>query len=727
MKAIEFKAQLVKEVYYKKESSYGIATVSTKDIIPHAKDGVVTIVGYYGKLIPGFTYIISAKEKNHKTFGWQYEVKNIMSPDMLTPDNARLYLCSIMSPVIVDGLLKEYPDIVNQILNDSSFEPDYSLLPGIRALKFAQIRRAVIDTYMMSDILAFLQPLGMSLTMIKRIMRYETNGAVLKQRIEDNPYYLTKIPRLGFKKVDEFALQFNPNLLVSKQRLMAGIEHAIEILGEQDGNSCILISKMKKAVVEVVPECKPLLADYLAEERENTLNNNLDKLYVKDDICGLASYYRMERDIYLKLYNIHKAKNIFEIKDFDDRIAKANEALGFELSEQQVDIIKSIAENNVTLISGKAGTGKTSTIKGILSVYGNYHFEMCTLSARAARRIVELTGFNGAKTIHRLLEYNGTGGFTYGEWNHLSIDILIIDEASMINIMLFDSLLKALPENCKVIIVGDIMQLPPIGVGAVFSDLLNLSKCFNTLKLTTIYRQAEDSGIIKDANSIREGRLPFSDLEPRMNSGINKDMWYIFNNDAKVVNNLLINQFFEYINAGLNVKDVLIIVPRKKDVVNSSQEINKKIQARLISDDANSIQFFDKVFRVGDRVINTVNNYGLNVMNGEIGTVVMAENESIVVDFDDKIVAFSKDDLDSIELGYAITVHKIQGSSAKLVIIGLDNSHHNLLSSNLIYTAITRAERGCIVVAQPSAFRRGVKNIKENMRNTFLKLMLKSA
>jgi exodeoxyribonuclease V alpha subunit len=512
--------------------------------------------------------------------------------------------------------------------------------------------------------------------------------------------------------------------------MMAAIQYEMEVLGEEDGHTCVEKKVLRSALKMLVPEVINLFDEFIEEERINTILEKPNVLYVDENRCGLYRTYLMEKFIYEKLETIRTNNNIYDTEDFDGMVQKANDYLGFVLDEQQQKIIKSIATNNVTAITGKAGTGKTSLVKGILSVYENQNksFAICTLAAKAARRVVEVTGFRDAKTIHRTLEFNPVEGFVKNEDNILFVDILIIDEASMVNVFLFYSILKALPNKCKVIIVGDNMQLPPIGSGAPFTDILNNSTQFNILKLAKIYRQAEDSGIVTDANKIRDGIMPFDKIEPFMIRGVKRDMLYLFKNKREDIQKAILDIFMEYIKKGVNVADVNVELPRKDDCLNSTKQINTKLQALLIPQGSPFLQVTsNKLFYLGDRVLNTSNNYSKDVMNGEIGTVTNVMSNSIVIDFDGNEIEFSKEECDALELGYALTVHKMQGSSNKYIIIGLDNTHRikTLLSSNSIYTAATRAEIKCVIIAEPSAFRYGVHNTSENERQTFLPDFLK--
>lgn len=724
-KEVNFKARLYKELFYNTKNAYCIALVWVDADVEHVNNGMVTIVGTFNQLEEGIEYDIKGELQKDIKFGWQYKVVGIYSDVLLNADTMRNYMYAIIPVDKADILLNNYPDLVENIIKNSNFEPDYNILPGIGAKTFEKIKDKILNTYLISELLALLSPIGVSFTMIKRIAEGETDVSLLKKKILDNPYILTKINMLSFTKVDKFALELHPDFKFSSFRMTSALEYVLEEMGEDEGDSWVALNDLKVQLKRLVPEVINLFDDFIKQEKQNVIDGKPNILYIDEYRCGLYKTYNMEKYVYDKLIEIKEFENKIVLNDFEDRIKSANEYLGFELSEQQCEIIKSISENNVTVISGKAGVGKSSLIKGILSVYKDLNFNICTLSAKAARRVVEVTGFKDAKTIHRLLEYNPTTGFIRDEKNLLECDFLIIDEASMVNTFLFYSVLKATPKKCKVIIVGDNMQLPAIGSGAIFTDILTTGSEFNTLNLTKVYRQAELSGIVTDANKIRDGKLPFKDTESQIISGSNKDMIYLFRNNREVIRDSIINVFMEYIKKGVSISDVIILLPRKDNCINSTRDINSKIQELIIPKMTPFIQIGNRVFKLGDRVLNTVNNYKKDIMNGEIGTITEIKGDSVVINFDGNIIELLKEEMDGLELGYALTVHKMQGSSSKYVIIGIDNTHRILLSSNLIYTAITRAEKKCIVLAEPNAFKFGVKNTKENKRHTFLQDFLK--
>ncbi len=1065
----EFNATIERELYYNNESCYGIFTFTTSDNIPHTESVVGlnmlnlrsgTVVGNCQRLDTGQEYKIIAEVTENKNYGWQYQLVNIFKDLPKTKDDSINYLKSILTDNQAETLINAYPDIVSQVVEDTSFEPDYRLTPGIKGKTFEKIKNKILNTYVIADILALLSPLGVTFGLVSKIAQNERNASLLKQKLVDNPYQLIgSVPRLTFLKVDKFALELNPDLTKSSVRISSAIEYVLKEYGNDEGHTLLPLRILDEKIKKLIPQATAEYQKIIEEEREKTSLNDIDFLYIKNDKCGLGAYYKMEKYIYEKLEHIANNENEFKIDNIDKLIAQTNEDLGFKLSDEQEDVVKKVANNNVVIVSGKAGcvdydteffngkewkkigewtqedkvlqynndgttslvipnqyikskaeylthfktkygidqclsddhnviyvtqkvpnvlkeisfkdlknkhidgngfygkflttfkysgegisltneeirlmcmiicdgtyhsntkirvnlkkarkkeraymllndskilydvnqwnphdleyksfvfkqpmskenfkkifysmssdqmkifcdeilhwdgsicngrksfssrdkeiidmvqfafssqgervsirqyqrnsirivndkeyydnkidysisitnqnkvalntdkrsdhiktqfekyktidgyqycfnvnshmlvlrrngnifitgnSGKTSVIKGILNVYGHYRIAMCALSAKAAQRIKEVTEFP-AQTIHRLLKFNGLT-FQVNNNTPLTEHIIIIDESSMINTSLFYALLRALPNKCKVIIVGDHLQLPPIGSGNVFSDLLNKKNDkFINVQLTNIYRQALESGIVVDANNIRDGVMPFGGVHSQVISGDKKDMRYIFKENPQDIQNLLVAVYLGYIERGLSVDDISIVVPRKDTVVNSCKHINKIILNSLIpSTSSNTLKIGDSEFRVGCRVINTINMYAIediyeeevDAFNGETGKVVSINStpsDKIVrVDFGDKIIDFKNKDIFNLELGYCLTVHKKQGDQNKVIIVGVDKTHTIMLSSNLLYTAITRAEKQCCLIGQLDAFTYGVRKKLEYKRITFL-------
>ena len=570
-----------------------------------------------------------------------------------------------------------------------------------------------------------LKPLGVTYTMIKKLLSDEPNPVLLKREIEKNPWVLTRVDNLGFKRVDDLALKLKPELIDSTQRLVSFIQYYFKDLGESKGHTWCSEKILRTAISNNVYECSDKV-DWLFE------NNNF--LHIVNGRIGLKYYYDIEQQIYQLILDKSKVDTTINISDtaIELAIKHAEEEQGFNYVVEQLDTIHKSLHRTVSLITGKAGTGKTSIMRAIVKAYteNNYMITASALSAMAAQRITEATEFP-AMTIHRTLGCQGLNKFTYDMDNHLMTDVAFLDEGSMVNASLFLHWLEAIGDNTRIIISGDHKQLPPIGFGNVFSDLVEMFDDSIVSKLIKPMRQAEKSGILVDANKIRENINPISEkLQPRIIHGELQDMYYMFRSNRQSLFNIAIKTFLKSVETD-GIDNVVIAVPRRKDCLNSTNEINKVIQNELLGDVQQSIEGFETNFKLGAKVMQTVNDYDKNVFNGEIGYITQIgeryeskkkKEEYCVVTYSDicghdKLIEYTKKELTSLSLAYAMTVHKLQGAGRKTVI---GNTHHQLLDNCMLYTLLTRAKKRCLLLAEPSAFLQCIRT-SHNHRNTWLK------
>lgn len=663
------------ERYYSEDTHYGVYTFLTEDDIPKYTDykdqlflddkekttprRMSLLCGNMQRLYVGSEYEVTATvEYNTKYKSWQYIPKIVTAVIPQTADQQKKFLESLLTQKQAETLLKEYPNIVEDVINNRD-NVEIDKLYGIGKTTWESIRERIINNYIISDILILLQPLGVSFNMIKKLISEEPNPALLKEKLLDNPYIMTKIKGFGFKTVDTLALKLNPNIRLSKQRTYAFITYYLKDVGENVGHTWVRENILESAVIDNINECINIYHDIIKLEKQKNII-----LYFNDDKVGLAKYHELESNIFNILVSLNNYNKSFEV-DIEDGIQEAEKEQGFKFSDEQNQIIEKAFENNVTVISGRAGTGKTSISRAILKIYNNanYRIGACALSAKAAQRITEATGFP-ASTIHRLLGAQGITGFTYNHENPLPYDVIFLDEASMVNLSIFHALVSAIREGSKLIICGDDKQLPPIGYGNVFSDLIQKSNIFNTNQLMHVHRQAEKSGILSDANKIREGICPIDRPELKIISGELKDMVYMFRDERNALQDIAIRTYLKSIEQD-GLDDTVIITPRKQDCINSTLEINKIIQESLIPNDVESLKYGNKTFKLGVKVIQRENNYDKNVFNGEIGYITKIWNEGKITKFrvdykmnnETKTIDYTKNELDQIDLAYAMTVH----------------------------------------------------------------------
>lgn len=1054
----EFKAKIQDQVYYKDDSNWGIYKFTTEDDIPQYTEHKdifneyhienlkeSKLVGRMQQLYIGSEYQVTAKlEYNNKYRSWQYNPTNVAAIIPKTSQQQKSFLESLVTKRQAEVLLEAYPNIVEDVINGKTDDIDLNKIHGIKEYTWNFIKEKIINNYVVSDILTMLQPLGITYSMIKKLLMNYGNTTLLKQELLNNPYILTKIHGLGFKRVDGLALKLKPELIRSHKRTYAFLNYYLKEIGEQNGHTWITFDQLENSVRDNILECEELYQEILDIERKTQA-----LLYIDDEQkrIGLKYYRDIEISIYSILQELDSFKNDWDINDEDIQkgIKEAEEELGFELSLEQKEVIKDAINHNITVISGKAGcvdcdteffngygwkkisnyqerdkvlqynedgtaelvepsqyhkyeanylwhfetkygldqclsdehevyyitsknnlyhkpfkevrenheqtgfkgrfittfnyndqgllyneweirlkvaikadgsfknhyrpydcyvnikkqrkkgriefllnknnieyeildgaegysiykfyyednektftpkwyncsqeqfkiifdeifywdgeydtknrwfttikedadfiqfvgticgyktsigildrvnqeyltnnkiytrksieynlsftkvnlislcidrrldhtitpinqyktidgykycftvpshmlvlrrnnkifvtgnSGKTTISRALLKIYKNANKTIgcASLSAKAAQRITEATGFP-ASTIHRLLGAKGFNEFAYNYQHPLPYEVILADEGSMNNAKIMYDLISALKPGTKLIISGDCRQLPPIGFGNIFSDLLELKNKFHIYELTKVHRQAEKSGILTDANLIREGINPIQQPELKIIHGELQDMYYMFRENRDALHEIAINMFLKSIKTD-GLDNVIIITPRKKDCINSTREINIKIQDSLIGDNQFYLTRGNLKFKLGAKVIQRVNNYDKNIFNGEIGYIIEIDNNKFIVEYLNKTIEYSKSELDQIEHAYCLTCHLSQGSGYQTVIVIIDNTHYSLLDSCLLYTALTRAKQRCLLLAEPSAFKRCINQNNSIIRQTWLK------
>ena len=725
------------EMFYSSDSSFGVYRFTTTTELPNLErieDIFTQKVTYNGvlsgrmqKLYLSDTYNVTAKlVYNKKYSSWQYEPIRVEAAVPKTEEQQKAFLKSILTERQADVLISVYPNIVEDIMNGED-NVDLSLLEGIGEYTYKNIKDKVINNYVISDILAMLQPLGISYNTIKKLESFEPNPVLLKKKLLTNPYILTRIRGFGFKRVDSLALKLNPEIIKSPERLIAYITYYFMEIGETAGHTWVDIATLRDSVRDNVNECYELfdkLIDTDAVSEKPLLKTD------EGDKIGLNHYYQIEKYIFEKVMEMKDTTPIsITDEDINEGLKQAEKEQGFELIEEQKNVVLDSFKNNVTIISGKAGVGKTSSVRSILTIYAHakYQIGCCALSAKAAGVLKESTGFS-ATTIHRMLGYKGNNQFVHNEDNPLPFDVLVIDEGSMISAEIFYMIFRAIKPTTKIIICGDNGQLPPIGYGNVFNDLLDMREYLNCNELTKVMRQAADSGIIHDANIIREGNNPIDKPQLKLVTGKLQDMTYMFRDDREELNRLAIKAYMGAIKT-YGVDDTLIGIPRKKDCINSTAKVNEIIQDLLLPDETNVMKYGTRQYKLGAKIIQRVNNYDKGVFNGDIGYIIDISQQvrdgqkvnTFTVEFkEDKKIEYSQSELDQIDLAYAMTIHSLQGSGYKAVIIIIDNTHFALLDNCLLYTAITRAKKKCLLLAEPYAFKKCITTNKTATRQTWL-------
>ena len=557
--------------------------------------------------------------------------------------------------------------------------------------------------------------------------------------MKENPFQMADdIWGIGFKTADGIAqkLGFAKEAYV---RLRSGIMYTLSNLADEGH-----VFAYKEQLIAKAAE--------LLEAEESSIVMTLDQMIAdKDLICETVDYKTDQAEmkaIYLPAFYYAEAGVAGKLKRLaqapaadrlwhalmDARQKTGNESLSIDVGkiqekvdmkydEIQADAIRKAAVSKVMVLTGGPGTGKTTTTQGIIAAYRSFGLKilLAAPTGRAAKRMTEATGLE-AKTIHRLLECKPPEGYQKNEDNPLDGDVLIIDECSMIDMILMNALLKAIPEGMRLILVGDIDQLPSVGAGNVLRDIID-SGVFPVVRLTRIFRQAQSSRIIMNAHAINEGKFP------DISNGKNTDFFYIEKEDpeeaVQEIVRLVKNNLPRYYKTPWN--HIQVLTPMQKGIVGAAN-LNLALQEAL-NPQGDGLRRGGYLFRTGDKVMQIRNNYEKEIFNGDIGTVesVDLQERTLKVNFDQHIIEYEASELDELVHAYATTIHKAQGSEYPIVVMPVLMNHYVMLQRNLIYTGITRAKKVLVIVGTRKALSYAVRNVTVTKRNTFLKERLSQA
>ena len=630
-------------------------------------------------------------------------------------------------------------------INVFKFEPEkLTQIKGITKDKAIEMAQCFVENWELWQIVGFLDNFGISPANAKNI--FKKLGTQTIDEIEENPYILIDLVKgVDFAKLDKYALE-NGFDINNYKRIKCGIKYSLLKI-TYNGHCCTLKENLIKYVKE------------LLKVEDDDIEHCLIDLNVKEEIViekreeenwvYSKELYEAEANIASKLIVLDSAKNIKKISGFNEELEKIEKVGNIKLSSKQKEAIQTVNSNNVVIITGGPGTGKTTIIKNVIEIYKTHGKKvvLCAPTGRAAKRMTEMTG-EEAKTLHRLLEIGKIekeNEFTIMNYEVAPIDadVIIVDEASMVDIYLMNYLLNGIYQGTKLILVGDTDQLPSVGPGSVLKDIIN-SERIKTIFLDEIFRQAAQSKIIVNSHRVNDGEYF---LEKEEQKDLKDDFFYIKEKSQDVMLAQLISlckgrlENFGNYNFFENIQ---ILSPTKKGIL-GTKELNKKLQEELnpSDDKKNEKKVGDIIFREGDRVMQVKNNYdiywekgntlslnyetGTGIFNGEIGKIVKIDfiNKQIKILFDDEKEAwYAFSDMDQIEHAYAITVHKAQGSEFDVVIVVVTQSSAMLLTRNLLYTGLTRAKKLLILIGNDNVVKFMIQNADTKIRNTGLELSL---
>ncbi len=674
----------------------------------------VTFTGYFTELILDENYILYGNLIFHDRYGYQY---NVTSYEQIMPEGKDAIIEFLTSPLIKGCGEKTAIKIV-EILGDNAIEKikeninNLDLIPKLTESKKQSIYKSILKYYESNETIIKLKEYGFSIKDSLKLVNTYGNGII--NIVKDNVYNL--IDLIDFKTLDKIYLNMYKE--TTDTRIEACIVETMKRITFNTGDTFSYIEEILRALKQ---EFNIVLEhdDYF-----NVLSNER-KIIIKDNKYYLPEYYDSEINI-AKNLNIINSNEIKQINKLDDYIEKIEMELEIKYNDEQIEAIKSVFNNNISIITGGPGTGKTTIIKGILFLYQLIHkldknimstkVALIAPTGRASKRMSETTGYL-ASTIHRYLKWNKENGY-YGinEFNKADHELVIIDETSMIDTLLFDSLLKGLQRNVKLILVGDENQLPSVSPGLILNDLISTEK-FAHIKLNNIYRQSSNSYIPYLAKEIKNRELNnFLDK---------KDDYNFIECNTRDIKNILEDIAKKSLNKNLNEDNIQVLVPMYKGEI-GIDNININLQNIFNPYDSNKneVSIGDVIYRVNDKVLNLVNDIDKGIYNGDIGYIydidIESKSDFIRVNFDNNIVSFKRENLNTIKHAYAISIHKSQGSEFDHVILPISMTYNKMLYNKLIYTAVSRAKKSLTIIGSKEAFIRATNNNYSIDRKTSL-------
>ena len=707
----QLRGEVERLVYSSEESGFTICRL----LVP-GKNDLVTVAGNMPGIQPGERLHLRGRWINHPVHGYQFRADSYTSQLPASANAVRRYLASSLvkgiGPVLAGRLVDCFGDETLRVIDE---QPErLAEAPGVGPRRVESIRRAWEEQQEIRGVMLFLQGHGVSAAYSTRI--YKTYGQDAVKVVQDNPYRLAQDVRgIGFITADNIARQMGIDEH-SPHRAQAALEH---LLLEQAGEGHVFTPE-----AELVQMCKErydipeeLLLGAVGNLRE------AGRIVLDGEAVFLRGLHHAERAVAGSIRALLAGPR--QRREFDAPAAVdwASRRMGVELTVEQRQAVQEAVTRKVFVLTGGPGTGKTTILRAVISVLESLgqRVALAAPTGRAAKRLGEAAG-REARTLHRLLEFKpGEGGYGRNADRPLEIDAVVIDEASMLDIVLCHHLLQAIPRHASVLFVGDANQLPSVGPGKFLGDVLE-SGVVPSVRLERIFRQGERSGIVEAAHRVNQGRLPFFGSSDTLG-----DFYFVEAEEPEAAANALVRICAERIPArfGLHpIRDVQVLCPMNRGAVGVHQ-LNNRLREAL-NPVGTDVTRFGRTFRVGDRVLQTVNNYDKDVFNGDLGWVTGVDHVAgrVAVSFDETDVDYDFSELDELQPSFAMTVHRAQGSEFPAVVIPVLTQHYPMLQRNLLYTAITRGRRLVVVVGSRKALAMAVRNDRPGNRNTMLKSRL---
>ena len=739
----EIEGVLSEIIYQNEVNGYTVGVIETED-------EQITVVGYLPFIKKGDTLKITGKFVEHKDYGEQFKIETFekLMPQTLSALEKYLANGNIkgIGPATATKIIEKFGEETIHVLK---FEPEkLAQIKGISKDKAVEISESFVENWEVWQIVGFLERFGIGAENAKKV--YDMLGANAIAEIEADPYILIDISRgVDFKQIDQMAIKLGIER-ENQKRVKSGIKYAL-IKITYNGHCCTLESNLIEYLKTLLNVNEAVIQDGIVNLKVNNeivVENRNDEKWVY-----LYSFYKAENQIAERILKLDKAKNMKKVSNIEKELKLVEEKTDIMLSEKQKEAIRAINDNNVTIITGGPGTGKTTIIKSIIEIYKQkkYKIVLCAPTGRAAKRMTETTG-EEASTLHRLLEIGKVDEESLfkkdSEYQGAPIDgdIIIVDEVSMVDMFIMSYLLDCIYLGTKLILVGDSDQLPSVGPGSVLQDLIASEKIV-TVHLDKIFRQAAKSKIIVNAHRVNNGKGFISKEDPELEKDSKQDFYFIKeNSQEKILEEVLslcngrLKKFGDYDF----FENIQVLSPTKKGLL-GTKEMNKALQNELNPhrEGENEKASMGAIFRIGDRVMQIKNNYdiswerrsdgsveiGNGVFNGEMGTItnIDEKQKNVRVKFDDeKVCWYEFNELEQLEHSYCITIHKAQGSEFDVVIMIIPQAAPMLLTRNLLYTGLTRAKKLLIVIGNDRIIDFMIRNVDSKKRKTGLEYKLKN-
>lgn len=655
----------------------------------------------------------------HPKFGQQFKATTYKTVAPTEISGIEKFLASGaingIGPAMAKKIVAEFGEKTLEIIAKSPNE--LLKIPGIGKKTAEKISASYLEQSELTEIMVWLENHGISNTYAGKI--FAKYGSFAIDIMEKDIYRLFQdIEGIGFLTADKLA--FNLGIQrEDKRRIISGIDYALMQLCN-NGHCCIPEMALVDKTAKILQVNNQVIFTILKERIDN---GSLNTEIVGGETLIYPPYlYYAEKKVATRLLQLQQATEPLSEDNLSLFIKVWEKDNQIQLAQKQKEAIKACLHHGVLVLTGGPGTGKTTVIKGILSILKaqGLKIRLAAPTGRAAKRLSETTG-QKALTIHRLLEANNLAqddnlqlGFSKDIDDQLDADVIILDEVSMVDIVLMHHFLNAVPDGCRIILVGDTDQLPAVGPGSVLKDIIRSQK-IPAIRLDEIFRQAQTSMIIQNAHIINAGRLP--DLRRQYSDFV----FYELNDDTSITQKILDLCTKDLPHEGFDVlKDVQVLSPMHRFLC-GVENLNLMLQEQLNpKKNQDELKYSSQTFRVGDKVMHIRNNYQKNVFNGDIGFIQDINNEKLTVDYFDHIVTYEKNELNELTLAYASSVHKSQGSEYKVVIIPLSTSHYIMLQRNLLYTAITRAKQKVIIIGSKKALMTAIQSNRTQKRYTLL-------